>query len=347
MRRTAGIGRYAESLVAAMRDLDAVDVRVSTPWWPPPREDWALRFLNAQPAALASLRHRPAVVHSLDANPVLGFPLRRQVATVHDVIPWTRSPRHRHVALYLRAQRARLRRCGAVVTVSAAARGEVIDTLDLDPSRVHAIPNGVASTFTAEPGPEDERLRREAGVATTGYVLWVGSLGAHDPRKALDGLLAAMAAIADLGLALVMVGRHGAESDRLVGGARSLGVELVLPGFVSDASLAAIYRGARVVTLPSLHEGFGLPALEAMASAAPLVATRAGNLVDLVGEAGLLVPPGDAGELANALRAAATDDTLRERLVAAGPARAAGHSWRRAAEQTVEVYRRVAEQPID
>jgi glycosyltransferase involved in cell wall biosynthesis len=286
-------------------------------------------------------------VHSLDADPVLGFPLSRQVATVHDPIPWTEPARRRHVRAYLRVQRRRLQRCAAIITDSAAIRDEVIEVLDLEAARVHAIPIGVDPGFTPDPQPEDEQRLRAVGIGTAGYVLWVGSLSAHDPRKAVDTLLEAISLISDTGLRLVMVGRPGLESARVAAAARDRGIELVLPGFVSDADLAAIYRGATVVALPSLHEGFGLPALEALASGAALVTTRGGNLGLLVGEAGRFVAPGDVSELAGALREVATDEPMRQRLRAAGPPLAAAYSWRRTAEQTVEIYRRVAGHPID
>src|SRR5205823_10340178 len=115
-RGTAGIGRYVNGISAALRERDDVEVELVDAG-PPRKDEWLSRYVSAQPAlALAALRSRPALVHGLASDPVLGWPLHRQVVTVHDVIPWTKSPSEvgRRTALYLRAQRRRLRRVAAV-----------------------------------------------------------------------------------------------------------------------------------------------------------------------------------------------------------------------------------------
>lgn len=115
-----------------------------------------------------------------------------------------------------------------------------------------------------------------------------------------------------------------------------------LTGYVPDQTLAALYRGAGAVVIPSLDEGFGLPMLEAMACGAPVVATRTGNLPDLAGDAALLVQPGDSEGLAAAIRDVLSDSGLRQRLVSAGRRRAADFSWVRTAQATAQVYRAAA-----
>jgi glycosyltransferase involved in cell wall biosynthesis len=119
-------------------------------------------------------------------------------------------------------------------------------------------------------------------------------------------------------------------------------VEIILCGAIDDADLASLYRRASVVALPSTHEGFGLTALEAMASAAPLVATVAGNLPDLTAGVATLVPPGDPAAFAAAVEAALRDPVQNARMRHAGIARAAEYSWARTAELTADVYREVA-----
>ncbi len=112
-RRTAGIGRYVASLLAALAERDDVVVHRYTPRRPPPRDSWALRWLHAQPGlAAASLRHRPRLVHGMASDPALGWPLARQVVTVHDVVPWTETAvRPGSVtARYLAFQRRRVTR---------------------------------------------------------------------------------------------------------------------------------------------------------------------------------------------------------------------------------------------
>jgi glycosyltransferase involved in cell wall biosynthesis len=322
-------------------------LRVSRPPGRARSENRGWRWLAGQPWAVGTaVRRRTAVLHAPAGEPVLGWPLRRQVVTVHDVVPWTEAAAHppgRGLAAYLGLQRRLLRGCGALIAVSATVANEAADLLDIPRSRFAVVAEGVDAPFESDPGPEDARLREQCGVPTGGYLLWAGSMRSHDPRKALDVLVEAAGLLeaGGRGAPLVLAGAPGAATEAAARLARERSVRLHLPGFVSDAALAALYRGAAVAVLPSRHEGFGLPALEAMACGAPLVAGRAGNLPDLCGDAALLVTPGDARELAGALSAVLGDAATAGRLRLAGPRRAAAFSWRRCAEETDAVYREI------
>lgn len=338
-RRQAGIGRYTASMVAALSKHDEIALHPVMPLLPPVFDSLAVRWLNAQPGlALARPFHAGALLHGMASEASQVWPLERQVVTIHDVVPWTMDIPMSATKRHIESQRRRLPRCAAIVAVSAAAATEATAELGLDPSRVHVVPEGVDAIFTATPNDSDGAVRRDLGLPAT-YVLWVGSLRHHDPRKALDGLLDAMSGVG--GATLVMAGAEGEESQRLLGRAAERGVPLILTGFVPDADLAALYRGAAVVALPSLHEGFGLPVLEALACGAPVIASRTGNLPVLVGGTAVLVPPGDSDALARALSELLDDEPARARLAAAGPGVAAAYRWSRAAEMTAAVYRKV------
>jgi glycosyltransferase involved in cell wall biosynthesis len=112
-------------------------------------------------------------------------------------------------------------------------------------------------------------------------------------------------------------------------------------GQVPRENLPALMSDADAVVYPSLYEGFGFPPLEAMAAGTPVVASNASCLPEVLGDAAMLVDPHDAAALGRALESALTDHALRQRLVAAGRARAATFTWERCAELTVEAYRRV------
>jgi glycosyltransferase involved in cell wall biosynthesis len=141
---------------------------------------------------------------------------------------------------------------------------------------------------------------------------------------------------------LAMVGALGPEADRLAADAWRRRVQFVLCGAVDDGDLASLYRSASVVVVPSAHEGFGLTALEAMASAVPVVATAVGNLPDLLGDAGALVPSADPAALARALDDVLTDPVRSARMRHAGIARAAEYTWTNTAEMTADVYWEIA-----
>lgn len=293
------------------------------------------------------MRHRPRLVHCMASDPTFVWPASRQVVTVHDVAPWTTHlpPRNTPTWRYLDIQRRRLRRSAGVIADSEAGAADIRDVLRVPDSRVHVVPLGVDATFRPHGDARDDELRLGAGVAEREYVLWVGSLRAWDPRKALDVLLDAMASLHDRPIPLVLVGDVG-DGEGPAPRAREAGVRTHVPGYVSDETLAALYRGATVVVLPSRDEGFGLTALESLACGAPLVTAGAGNLPSLVGDAALLVPPGDASELAAGIRSLLDDSDLRERLKAAGPPIAARYTWRRSAELTAAVYRKAARSSV-
>jgi len=222
------------------------------------------------------MHQHPHLVHGIGGEPALGFPGPRQVVTVHDVEMWRESQPGPALRLYGAMLASAIRRCAAVIAVSRTTRDEAIETLRLDPARVHVVPHGVAPAFSGRPKLRDARVADALGLEAE-FVLWVGSLRAHDSRKGLDTLLAAMERLGESAPPLALVGALGPEADRLAADAWRRHVEIVLCGSIDDADLASLYRRASVVALPSTHEGFGLTALEAMASAAPVVADGSGE----------------------------------------------------------------------
>lgn len=358
-RAEAGIGRYVASLTTALAEVAAdegLEVIIATPRRRSRTERRPLRWLRSQPSLLgAALRRRAAMVHALGGEPSPLWPPHRQVVTVHDVLGLTAELHHqgRAARTYASVTAGLIRRCAAVVAVSDSVAAEIAELLSLDPSTVHVVGEGVSEQFSATVLADDGDRRHRAGAPGTPYVLWTGSLVAHDPRKALDTLVEAVAAVhardrqgGGEGVTLVLAGRDGAEARRVEALAADRGAQVVSTGFVTDADLAALMRGAAVAVVPSLHEGFGLPALEAMACGAPLVASRTGNLPTLVGDAALLVDPGDAATLGDALAAVvAPGSDLAARLRRLGPPRAAPYTWTGAARRLAAVYRAAAPRP--
>ena len=274
-RRDAGIGRYASQLIEALRDVPGIEATPSMPPSSPWSEARPARFLRAQPHVLSdAMTRHPHLVHGLGGEPVVGFPTARQVVTLHDLEMWHGSTAHRAYAALLTPV---LRACAGIIAVSEATRDEAIATLRLDPARVHIVPHGVGPVFAARPKLRDARTAEALGLDEP-YALWVGTLRSRDPRKGLDTLLEAMERLPGGGPTLALAGALGPEADRLATEAWRRRVRIVLCGPVDDIDLASLYREAAVVVLPSTHEGFGLTALEAMASGAPLVATAVGNL---------------------------------------------------------------------
>jgi len=203
------------------------------------------------------------------------------------------------------------RRAVRVLTVSERSRRDLVKLYGLAPAGVVVTPNGVDPVFRPGDG------------GTHDYVL---SVGAVQPRK---NQLAALEAANAVGLPLVVVGpeKDAGVTRRLREGGATL------RGYVEIDELAALYRGAACLVQASLYEGFGLPVLEAMASGTPVVTVRDEALVEVAGDAAVVVAEDG---LAAGIRLALAH---REALVAAGLERARAFSWRAAAERTVGVYR--------
>jgi glycosyltransferase involved in cell wall biosynthesis len=241
---------------------------------------------------------------------------------VHDASfvthPQWLGPRARAVlgALVPRSARA----AGVVLALSASAREEIVAALGVPAGRVRVVTPAPAAVFGPRPGAE-ARVAARFGLGR--YCLAVGDLG---PRKNLPALAAALGALGDGGLELVLAGRPAGAEAALAAAPR-----VRLLGRVSDDELADLYAAAAVTAFPSLHEGFGLPAVEAMACGSPLVVSDRGALPEVAGDAALVVPPTVDG-IAQGLRAALEPATA-DRLRAAGPTRAARFSTARMGEE--------------
>ncbi len=173
------------------------------------------------------------------------------------------------------------------------------------------------------------------------YIL---ALGTVEPRKDLPNLVRAFDAVAAAHpeLELVIAGPSGWGEERLRAAVAQAAhrTRIRRIGWVADRD--RLLEGAAVFAYPSIYEGFGLPPLEAMAAGVPVVTTRAGAIPEVVGDAALLVPVGDADALAAGLERALTDEVERRRLIDAGGRRVARYSWNRAGRAMVELYQRLA-----
>ena len=270
---------------------------------------------------------RRGTLLSLCNSGPLGHP--RQVLALHDTHLWDMpsafAPAYRAWHRLLRPALAR--RSAGLIAVSDHARGRLADRLNLPPSRFHLVPNaaGHLGTVAADPGTLDR-----AGLDPGGYILAVGN---QSPNKNLVRLLAAHGLAGDVP-PLVIVGGQvpGVTAAHLPGG-RALTL-----GRVPDAELRALYENAAGFVFPSLHEGFGIPPLEAMALGSPVAAARSGGLPEVLGDAPIWFDPLDPRSMALALRAlAGLGASQRARAVRAGRARAALYDWDKSADRLVHL----------
>jgi glycosyltransferase involved in cell wall biosynthesis len=267
------------------------------------------------------------------------------VVTVHDLgylhEPEAHPPAHRRYLGW--STRWSVGAARLVIAPSCSTRADVLAHVTVPPDRVRVVPHGVDAAFRPLPLSETESARRRLGLPDR-FVLAVGTV---QPRKNLGRLAVALRGVAAAGLPhrLVIAGKAGWLADRVERdiAASGMGDRVHRLGYVAAADLPALYGAADAFAFPSLHEGFGLPALEALACGTPtLVADRAA-LPEVVGDAALRVPPEDPDAIGAALLRLLTDQSLRARLEAAGPARAAAFTWRRAADQTLSLLREAME----
>jgi alpha-1,3-rhamnosyl/mannosyltransferase len=273
-------------------------------------------------------------------------PPRPYVLTVHDLIPLQTPDAITSSAAWYwrRVLPLSIARADTVITGSEFTRGEVLERFPLPPERVVTIPHGVDPRFT--PIDDDEVLRRvrDRHRLPPRYLLFVGIAS---PRKNIDRLVRAFGALTDAERGdahLLLAGPPGWKNRRLVEAlaASPIPHRIRHLGVVADEDLPALYSLAAGVANLSGREGFGLPALEAMACGVPLVCANRTSFPEVVGDTALLVDPDDDRAIVRALATVLAGGVEIEARRERGLFRAREFSWERAAAATLDVYRRVA-----
>jgi glycosyltransferase involved in cell wall biosynthesis len=373
-RPPGGIGRYAAELARLLPDTDgAVDgARVEVVPFVARHSQreldavWPDLGLATQPVVLRTPRralyelwnrwnradpladtHAPALddVDVLHAPSVAVPPRGRAplVVTVHDAAPllfpetYPRLGRRFHELGFAAAAA----RADAIVAPTAAAADEVAAHTTIARDRIRPIHHGVDHTLATDAQVEAVRLVFDLEAS---YVLWVGTL---EPRKNVGALVDAFARAvddADLPHVLVLAGPQGwlSESDAVAQRAATLERRVRFTGPLSPDELRALYRGADLFAFPSRHEGFGLPALEAMAQGTAVVCSDLPVLREITGGQARFVAPEDGDGWADALVTLLRDDAARTALGEAGRVHSLGFTWARSCAQHVEVYKSVA-----
>jgi glycosyltransferase involved in cell wall biosynthesis len=308
----------------------------------------ALEALRRLPAVEPGELSRAQIFHSPYfplPEVTRGLPRLNRFLTVYDLIPILRPELFELTGEHpVKQALASLTPDDWVVCISEATRQDLLSyRTDLNPDHVRVTHLGAARHFRPEPGEERwPELRRRYNLPEGPYLLTLSTL---EPRKNIAQVIRCYARLVlekQVGdLRLVLVGTRGwkmesifAELDRL----GHLRDRVIVTGYVPEEDLAPIYSRALMFLYPSLYEGFGLPPLEAMQCGTPVITSNTSSLPEVVGDAGLMVPPTDADALCQAVLSLYRDDELRRRLSARARVRASEFSWSRCGRETVAAY---------
>lgn len=267
----------------------------------------------------------------------------RSVVTVHD-LSWVRFP-ETHPIERVRAMdkyfEPGIKRASLILTDSEFVKRELMEVFRVDEARIRSIHLGVETLFRPRESAESHSVLSRLGVTHSQYLLSVGTL---EPRKNIATSLRAYTLLPKAlrsRFPLVIAGMKGWKTSPLETIVEPLvqSGEVLVTGYLTRDDLAVLTSGAAGLVYPSLYEGFGLPPLEAMASGVPVIASNVSSIPEVVGDAGILVDPQDAEELADAMRRLLTDEALRDSLSSKGLDRSALFTWENCVAQTVEAYK--------
>jgi glycosyltransferase involved in cell wall biosynthesis len=375
-----GFGRYVRSLIAALIRLDIENDYTlfldAPPTWMPPGLRAELRVIASKvPASLAASAdgHRsPADMWRLSRALAGGkfdllifptiysfvpvFSRARKIVFIYDVIadtfPHLTIPNPRARLFWTAKTKLGLFQADAVATLSEYSRRGVMEFHGVRPEQIHVVGCASDSIFRRLERPDLTPRQEALGLARPGRMLiYVGGFGPHKNLEQLLSVFATLAAFPEFDdVRLVLVGEYEQEVFYSRAGALRSQVQaldmagrVVFTGFLPDDELVVLLNRATALVLPSLMEGFGLPALEAAACGCPVVATTASPLPDVLGEGGLYADPRSPEQLERALREVLSSEQLRARMSAAGQDAARRLTWDAAARQMQSVIRKVVQ----
>lgn len=290
-------------------------------------------------------RNRLDLLHSLHYTRPWRLPCL-SVVTFHDMTFFLYPQLHTRSkqVFFPLVIRASARSANALIAVSDSTRRDSLRLLGIPAEKIFTTQLGVDPAFHPIRDPKRWEEIRQKYQLPDRFILYVGLV---EPRKNLPGLIQAYHLAVERGIEhrLVIVGGFGWRYRQVLEEveARGLQERVRFTGYIPQVDLPIVYNLASLFVYPTLYEGFGLPALEAMACGTPVVTSDVASLPEIVGEAGILVPPGDQQALSQALQEVLGNQGLQDRLATKGPERASQFTWERTARQTLQVYQHVFE----
>ena len=340
-----GFGYYVKNLVESLQKIDSKNKYLlfatdqAKDLYTMERFLWdQFKFPFKSSRAKADILHQPCF-----SVPI--FYRGKKVVTVHDIIPVLFPENLPLVSrlFYSKWMTFTYKYTDMIITDSQCTKNDLVKHLKINPEKIRVIYLAVSESF--KPERSLDKLQKTKTKYKTGekYFIHVGTL---EPRKNLLFLVRAYAQAVKRGLKenLIIVGKKGWYYDDLFSLVKDLKLEkrVIFTGYADDQDIPALYSGATALTFPSVYEGFGFPPLEAMACGTPVITSNTSSLPEVVGEAGILLPPKDEKKWAENMLKLAGNRALSGKLREAGLKQAKNFSWVATAEQTIEVYEKMA-----
>ena len=302
------------------------------------------RFIWEQ-VALPRLVRKAKVdmLHSLHYTKPWSLPCS-SVVTFHDMTYYLYPELHARTrrVIFPTAMRVSSRQADAILTVSESTRNDVIRLLNVDPGKIFTTQLGVDQKFRVTQDADAKDQVASHYDLPRKFILYLGTI---EPRKNLPLLIRSYASLVENGTdhRLVLAGKFCWVYEGVLNLVKQLGLEgrVHFTGYVAQEDLPLLYNLASLFVYPTFYEGFGLPVLEAMACGVPVITSEIASLPEIVGEAGLLVQPGDQHALSDAIKKVLGDPAYRDKLIRDGLIRAKLFSWERTAQLTKQVYQHV------
>lgn len=301
-----------------------------------------------------SLRRNAVDVFHVPHHDAPFFVPCRLVVTMHDCVhlrfPAEGSSKFLKYRMYLETRRV-VERASHVVAVSKSTKDDLIDIFHTDKAKISVVYNALDDRFTQAPGAEELKTVLERYQLKDPFILYSGKIR---PHKNLHRLIEAFAVLKTelagdaryKNIKLIIIGDELSKHQylRLTVVRSGVQQEVRFFGFVPYPTLQVFYQSASLFAFPSLHEGFGLPPLEAMANQLPVLASNTSSLPEVLGDAAVLVNPENVFEIARGMKLILSDETLRQQLIQKGLQQVAKFSWSVAAQRVVQIYESTASQ---
>jgi glycosyltransferase involved in cell wall biosynthesis len=348
----AGPERYAAELIRNLAKLDTKNNYVL--YFRTPPQQWFLELpKNFTPKVIPFPRYWTQIRiswemlwHPVDVLLILAATLpfihaKKSVVTIHDIayelfdgIYTGFMQRYQKFSSRFAAKHA-----VKLLTVSESTKKDLEKIYGTDPNKITVTPLGLADGFRPMNYEESQQVLDKFGLVYQKYILFLGTI---QPRKNIPRLVDAYLKIKKENRVeekLIIAGGKGWLWEPILEKVKSAAVDgsVKYLDYISNEDLPALVAGAKLLTLPALYEGFGIPALEAMASGVPTVVSNLSSLPEIVGDAGVLIDPNSVDSLAEGLLKVLTDNNLRQQMIAKGLERSKKFTWENTARKTLEV----------